>query len=78
MHRLNGTWATSNRFWKAQNLSDVDGLVLVTVQYRLGVFGWLASDRLRSRDGDNSTGNYGLQVAVHQPCALALYTSPVH
>lgn len=31
----------------------------VTVQYRLGVFGYLAHDNLRSRSSDNSTGHYG-------------------
>ena len=34
----------------------------VTVQYRLGVFGWLGDDSLRSRDAaSNSTGNTGIQ-----------------
>jgi carboxylesterase type B len=35
--------------------------VLVTVNSRLGAFGYLASDKLRLRSSDNSTGNYGLQ-----------------
>jgi acetyl esterase/lipase len=35
--------------------------VLVTVNWRLGPFGYLASDDLRTRSSDNSTGNYGQQ-----------------
>ena len=39
-------------------LPDLD-VMLVTVQYRLGVFGYMAHDNLRSRTPDNSTGHYG-------------------
>ena len=35
--------------------------VLVTFNYRLGAFGFLASDALRTRSLANSTGNYGTQ-----------------
>eukprot|EP00659_Diplonema_papillatum_P017641 gene17641-27150_t len=34
-------------------------VVVVTVNYRLGIFGFLGSDRLRADDG--STGNFGIQ-----------------
>lgn len=38
------------------------GAVVVTVNYRLSVFGFLGADVLRSRDAErNTTGNYGLQ-----------------
>jgi hypothetical protein len=33
--------------------------IVVTIQYRLNIFGFLGSDNLRSRDSSNSTGNYG-------------------
>jgi len=36
-----------------------EGIILVTINYRLGVFGFLGSDKLRAEDG--STGNFGLQ-----------------
>lgn len=51
--RLNGTWITLEQ----QNV------VIVTFNYRLNVFGFLAADELRPRDqsGANSTGNYGIQ-----------------
>eukprot|EP00466_Bigelowiella_natans_P008372 jgi/Bigna1/140529/aug1.56_g15237 len=35
--------------------------VYVTVNYRLGVFGFLGAEQLRGRSPDNSTGNYGTQ-----------------
>eukprot|EP00927_Polykrikos_kofoidii_P046797 TRINITY_DN4092_c0_g1_i4.p1 TRINITY_DN4092_c0_g1~~TRINITY_DN4092_c0_g1_i4.p1 ORF type:complete len:554 (-),score=65.02 TRINITY_DN4092_c0_g1_i4:85-1746(-) len=35
--------------------------IVVTFGYRLGVLGFAASDMLRSRDPDRSTGNYGIQ-----------------
>lgn len=49
--RLNGTWVSLLK----QNI------VIVTFNYRLNVFGFLAADILRERDPDNSTGNYGIQ-----------------
>eukprot|EP00750_Incisomonas_marina_P027578 INCI6207.5.p1 GENE.INCI6207.5~~INCI6207.5.p1 ORF type:complete len:422 (+),score=40.92 INCI6207.5:137-1402(+) len=36
-------------------------VVLVTFNYRLGNSGFLATEELRSRNSDNSTGNYGFQ-----------------
>ena len=37
-----------------------DKVVLVTANVRLGAFGFLASDTLRSRSANNGTGNYGM------------------
>jgi carboxylesterase type B len=42
-------------------LADLANVVVVTIQYRLDVFGWLGSNSLRSRSEDNSTGNWGIQ-----------------
>lgn len=36
-------------------------IIVVTFNYRLGIFGYLASDSLRARDAEGSTGNYGTQ-----------------
>lgn len=48
----------------ADNESDVphfaDDVILVTFNYRLGVFGFLASDDLRDRTAYGGTGNYGV------------------
>jgi hypothetical protein len=41
--------------------SIAERAVLVTINWRLGPWGYLASDDLRSRSNDNSTGNYGQQ-----------------
>ncbi len=35
-------------------------VIVVTVAYRLGVFGYLALDELRNESENNTTGNYGL------------------
>eukprot|EP00929_Paragymnodinium_shiwhaense_P037349 TRINITY_DN19915_c0_g1_i1.p1 TRINITY_DN19915_c0_g1~~TRINITY_DN19915_c0_g1_i1.p1 ORF type:complete len:562 (+),score=84.45 TRINITY_DN19915_c0_g1_i1:80-1765(+) len=51
MTALNGTWdmtALGNE------------LIIVTTNYRLGVFGFLAAEELRSRDPKGGTGNYGI------------------
>jgi para-nitrobenzyl esterase len=45
-----------------------DGVVVVNVNYRLGVQGFLATDELRAEGDDGAVGNYGLQ---DQQLALA-------
>jgi carboxylesterase type B len=43
-----------------QVLAETDTpIIFVTINYRLGVFGFLGADELRYRTVDNSTGNYG-------------------
>src|SRR4029077_20469133 len=43
-----------------------DGVVVVSMNYRLGIFGFLAHPDLARESGRNSSGNYGLldQVAA--------------
>ena len=45
-----------------------DGIIVVTVAYRLGVFGYYANEALAAEDPAGSTGNYGLldQIAALQ------------
>jgi len=45
------------------SLLPLDGVVLVTIDYRMGVFGFLASEDL-AREGGGSAGNYGLMDMV--------------
>ena len=40
------------------------GAVVVTINYRLGPFGWLAHPDLTRESGRNASGNYGLMDAV--------------
>lgn len=52
------------KFYTGENMVEYweEGIVVVTLDYRLNVFGFLGSDELRRRDEENgSTGNYGLQ-----------------
>ena len=36
------------------------GVIMITIQYRLGVFGYFAHEELRKESPNNTTGNYGL------------------
>jgi para-nitrobenzyl esterase len=38
--------------------------VVVTLNYRLGALGYLATDALAPESGDGSTGNYGLRDRI--------------
>lgn len=40
------------------------GVVFVSINYRLGVLGWLAADTLAKEDPEGSTGNYGLMDII--------------
>jgi para-nitrobenzyl esterase len=48
--RLNGTY----------NVAQSGNRIVVVINYRLNVFGFLSADPLRSRSPNNSSGNYGL------------------
>mmetsp|Transcript_67002 Transcript_67002/g.157201 ORF Transcript_67002/g.157201 Transcript_67002/m.157201 type:complete len:591 (+) Transcript_67002:48-1820(+) len=55
------TGGTQDMF-NGTSLVDFAGeLIVVTVNYRLGILGFAGSEQLRSRDPKGSTGNYGLQ-----------------
>lgn len=40
------------------------GVIMINIQYRLGIFGFLAHDDLAKENEDNATGNYGLADQV--------------
>jgi len=44
------------------SLAAANNVALVTFNYRLGALGFLASEQLKERDAEGSTGFYGLQV----------------
>lgn len=44
----------------AASSTNGNGLIVVTVNYRLGVFGFLGSKQLSAKSSTNSTGNYGI------------------
>lgn len=57
----------ANAIYDGTNLAR-KGVVLVTINYRLGVFGYLAHPQLRKESPENSAGNYGTldQIAALQ------------
>ncbi len=46
--------------YPGDRLAEFGDVVVVTINYRLGVFGFLAGRSLRDEDPDKSTGNYGI------------------
>jgi para-nitrobenzyl esterase len=57
----------SSRAYDGEALAR-QGVILVTINYRLGPFGWFAHPSLSKESGHNSSGNYGLldQIAALQ------------
>eukprot|EP00755_Sulcionema_specki_P010509 Sspe_Gene.46667::Locus_23393_Transcript_1_1_Confidence_1.000_Length_1369::g.46667::m.46667 len=54
------TSGCSDMYQGEELVARADGkVVVVTINYRLNVFGFLGSDQLRAKDG--STGNFGFQ-----------------
>jgi len=48
-------------FYDGQQLADEYGVVVMAPNYRVGPFGFLASEALRDEDADGSTGNMGVR-----------------
>jgi len=46
--------------YPGDRLAEFGDVVVVTINYRLGVFGFFAERSLRDEDPDKSTGNYGI------------------
>lgn len=62
VHGGSYTTGASNQYDGGYNADYWRGeAILVTINYRLNVFGFLGSEELRSGDVDGSTGNYGIQ-----------------
>eukprot|EP00211_Chloroparvula_japonica_P001378 CAMPEP_0119119876 /NCGR_PEP_ID=MMETSP1310-20130426/1173_1 /TAXON_ID=464262 /ORGANISM="Genus nov. species nov., Strain RCC2339" /LENGTH=547 /DNA_ID=CAMNT_0007109333 /DNA_START=107 /DNA_END=1750 /DNA_ORIENTATION=+ len=58
-----------------QMLGFQDSAILVSVNYRLGSFGFLGSEELQAESSDGSTGNYGVQ---DQRAALEWVRDNIH
>ena len=50
---------TGNGFNGTEIASTLRTMVVVCINYRLGIFGYMGAHELRSRTADGSTGNYG-------------------
>ncbi len=49
----------SNSYYRGDRLSEFGDVVVVTINYRLNIFGFMAHPELRKEDENNSTGVYG-------------------
>lgn len=58
---------TDNKLYDGAHLINSGALsaVIVTVNYRLGVWGFLGGDDVKARTEDGSTGNFGIQDQRH-------------
>jgi len=59
--------APAVRFMTVKRMAK-KGIVFVSINYRVGVFGFLAHPELTKESGHNASGNYGLmdQIAALQ------------
>eukprot|EP00854_Cymbomonas_tetramitiformis_P013235 gene13235-15642_t len=54
--------SSSNKEYNGTNILKLNkGVIVVTINYRLGVFGYGGNAALQARDASNTTGNYGQQ-----------------
>jgi para-nitrobenzyl esterase len=60
--------SNSKAFYDARELAEQTGVVVVTINYRLGALGMIAHESLAAESSDGSAGNYGLrdQIAALQ------------
>lgn len=56
--------AASDPWYDAEQLAERANAIVVTINYRLGAFGWLAHPAFRSENPHGATGNYGLHDSI--------------
>src|SRR6185312_15930718 len=57
--------AASSPLYDGSNLASATGAIVVTIQYRLGAFGFLSNAALRAEDATHpSAGNYGIEDQI--------------
>ncbi|MBS2018132.1 MAG: carboxylesterase family protein [Deltaproteobacteria bacterium] len=56
--------AASDPWYDGARLAERAKAIVVTINYRLGAFGWLAHPAFRGEDPHGATGNYGLHDAI--------------
>ncbi|KAA0150047.1 hypothetical protein FNF29_05488 [Cafeteria roenbergensis] len=60
-----GSWKSGSGsfffYWADKDISMVEDVIMITVNYRLRAFGFLASQSIQKQTSDGSNGNFGLQ-----------------
>ena len=68
--------AGSYSIFNGARLAEERDVVVVTFNYRLGPFGFLALPELAQENENNSTGNYGLLAPLMLVCTVAMIVYP--
>lgn len=58
--------------YNGTQLAKAHDVVVVVLQYRLGVFGFLGGEELRERDPEGSTGAISLAISLDGRCLHAI------
>lgn len=61
-----GAWVAGGSSCDVYNGTNIakEGVVFVSINYRLGIFGWFAHSELIAEDEEGSSGNYGLMDII--------------
>ena len=56
--------ASHDPLYDGEKLANEKGVVIVSINYRLGIFGYMAHPQLTAESASNSSGNYGLMDQI--------------
>ena len=62
---LNVIGEAATSLYHGANLARKSNMIVITVNFRLGIFGWFACDVLKTGDPLDDSGNYGLLDIIH-------------